>query len=168
MAFHSMNSGDFYFWQPITCIFFHDTPNHLLFNLIYFILFGFFIENELDRKWFSFLIITPIIFSFILVEYTWSINGFELPNIGLSNVVYGLSAFLIFLKNRNQSLFLLVLKLLAILDIVLVLWNSKNCAFSNCASVDSSDVAHLGGIIGGTICAIIYYNPFTQKKMGNL
>ena len=102
------------------------------------------------------------------MQYTWSINGFELPNIGLSSVVYGLTTFFIFLKNRNQSLILLVLKLLAIVDIVLVLWDCKNCAFSNCSSVDSSDVSHLGGIIGGTICAIIYYNPFTQKKIGNL
>jgi membrane associated rhomboid family serine protease len=31
--------------------------------------------------------------------------------------------------------------------------------------VDISDAAHLGGIIGGTIAAMIYYNRFTQKKI---
>ena len=82
-----------------------------------------------------------------------------MPNVGLSSVVYGLTSFFIFFKNRNQGLILLVLKLLAILEIVLVLWDCKNCAFSNCSSVDSSDASHLGESLysdGEHRCAVLF------------
>ena len=45
------------------------------------------------------------------------------------------------------------------------MWECRYCVFSNCSSVDVSDASHLGGVLGGTIAAMIYYNRFTQKKI---
>ena len=170
LSLHSLASIDFSFWQPITCAFLHVSPEHILFNLAYFVLYGFFIENEMSKKWFAFFMLMSIIFSFILVQYTWSVNGYESerPLIGLSGVGYGLSASFLFIRNRNKSLLYLIVQIITFLGIASVFWECRYCLFSNCSSVDISDAAHLGGIIGGTIAAILYYNRFTQKKVANL
>lgn len=153
IAQYSMYSDNFYIWQPITCTFAHADPFHLLFNILYFVLFGYFIEKQIGTKWYLFLVLCSITVSFIFKQMYWTGT---VPILGLSSVVYGVTSFILFVKTHNDVI-LATLKVLAI-----------TCLLSDCKEwinhIDLTSASHIGGALGGVLVGIIYLIYSAVKK----
>ncbi len=153
IALHSIYDTAFFIWQPLTCTFAHVDPFHLMYNTLYFILFGYFVEKQIGTTWYLLLVLSSILGSFICVQYNWIIGN---PIIGLSSVVYGVNVFVLFVKTRNN----VILAIIKLLGFVFLLSQLKDCNIN----INTTDASHIGGCIGAVLFSIIYFCYRAVKK----
>lgn len=131
-------------WTPITYMFFHGSPTHLLFNMIGLFFFGPALEARLGSRNFLILYVMGGIFGAILSIIT----SFRIPIIGASAALYAIMfAFARYWPHQRILLFMVIpveARLLVILMTVLSLWGGFGMWGSGIAHF-----AHLGGFLGG-------------------
>lgn len=116
LAFSTENLLYAKIWTPITALFIHSDPAHLIGNMVFFYVFGNTIEKELDYKWVLIPFFVGGIASFLL-----SIPFFETSTlmIGASAAIFTLTAIVMLLKPLKFSFyFLMPLGLVAIIYLV--------------------------------------------------
>jgi membrane associated rhomboid family serine protease len=128
-----------YPWTILTTIFLHADILHIAGNLLFLLLFGFILEEQVTKsQWFATFFITGIVgsFSFIALDVASSVlTGFPSPStgfdcaVGASGAIYGIMGTAVGLKVVILLIFLLGLDIFA----------------------GGGTPAHLGGLVAGLI-----------------
>lgn len=141
-------------WQPVTYLFLHDGPLHLLFNMLALWMFG----VELERVWGTAFFLryymvcgvgaaaTTLIVSLLPFAFAEAVYGSL--TIGASGAVYGLLlAYAIYYPHRPIYLYLLF----PVPARVFVLITGAIVLYSSLSSVGDgvAHVTHLGGLVAG-------------------
>lgn len=141
-------------WTVLTTIFLHVNVLHIASNLVFLLLFGFILEEQVDKtKWATTFFVTGLVGSLSFVAYDtigYVLTGFPNPSsypdcaVGASGAVYGIMGTALGLK-----VFLLLVFLLG-LDI-----------FAN-----GGTPAHLGGLVAGLV--LRKYWSLASKPFGGI
>jgi membrane associated rhomboid family serine protease len=148
LGLYQFSNENFNLYQILTFSFCHATdPYHLIYNCVYFLLFGILVEKMLGNK-FLILILINIITQVVGVQFITTDTNF----IGLSSILFSTITFLIFSKNNFDKLISFSLKLVLLLFIfndcfsliMMSLNNINNPYFYTC-------YLHFLGVFGGFI-----------------
>jgi membrane associated rhomboid family serine protease len=147
--------GRLWLWQPVTYLFLHDGPLHLLFNMLVLWMFG----VDLERRWgqqaflrYYFVCgigagLCSLLASFLPIDVADALS--RIPTIGASGGVYGLLlAYGLLFPDRIIYLFIFPVpaRIYVIIAGALVLWSSIQDRSGNTAHF-----AHLGGMLFGYV-----------------
>ena len=138
LAFSTQNLLSARIWTPITALFIHSDPAHLIGNMIFFYIFGNTIENELDYKWLLIPFFVGGIVSFLL-----SIPFFETSTlmVGASAAIFTLTAIVMLLKPLKFSFYFLMP-----LGLVAVIYFAYNLIAINMGT--QGNISYIGHVIG--------------------
>jgi membrane associated rhomboid family serine protease len=138
-------------WQPVTYMFLHDGPIHILFNLLGIWMFGVELERLWGTKFFvRYYAITGIgagltVIAVGLLPFDATARTYEAITIGASGALYGiLMAFAIYFPDRPILMFL-IFPVPAKYFVMIV----GALAFLSGPGSQVSQAAHLGGLIFG-------------------
>jgi membrane associated rhomboid family serine protease len=138
-------------WQPVTYMFLHGGPVHILFNMLGIWMFG----VELERMWGTRLFLKYYAITGIgagltvmlvgLLPFAWAASTYQATTIGASGALYGLlMAFAYYFPDRPLLMFLLfpipAKYFVAIVGAI---------AFLSAPNSQVSETAHLGGLVIG-------------------
>lgn len=137
------------FWQPLTMMFLHDPPWHILFNMIALWSLGTAIEITVGSKRFLLLyLFSGLTASAFIVIFQPDIM---LPTVGASGAIAGLlGAIAVFYPRSEMLIFFFPMKartaaiVIAIGSVLLSIYDR------------SSGISHLGHLLGGLIGGILY------------
>jgi len=139
LYFSGENLARGYFWTPITSLFIHASPMHLIGNIIFLYVFGSTIEKEIGSAKMVAAFFLGGILSFILSLYFY---GFSVIMVGASAAIFTLIAMVMLIKPLKLSwLFFMPLGLVAI---IYFLYN----AFTVYFGIGEDSVGYWGHIIG--------------------
>lgn len=141
----------YFLWQPMTYLFLHGDPLHILFNLLGIWMFG----VELERLWGTkqfvrYYAITGIgagltVIAVSLLPFTATSFNYQAVTIGASGALYGLlAAFAYYFPDRPILMFLLF-PIPAKYFVMIV----GAMAFLSTSNTRVSEAAHLGGLVIG-------------------
>ncbi|HYM19385.1 MAG TPA: rhomboid family intramembrane serine protease [Candidatus Kapabacteria bacterium] len=150
---YPLQSGNFYFWQPVTYMFLHGGFGHIFFNMFALIIFGPALEAAWgSRKTFIYYMLCGLGGGFAHLIISPMLGGGGGPLLGASGAIFGfLVAFgLIFPDQPIYLYFLIPIKAkYAVLGFILI----------EVMSIPASDgvghLAHLGGAVVGIIYILI-------------
>jgi membrane associated rhomboid family serine protease len=142
----------FQLWRWIISMFLHASATHLFFNMIALFFFGRILEKETEPRWFlSIYFVSGLIgaLAFILTS--------AVPVVGASAAIFGLMGAVMLLKPLERVyvfLFPLPLGIVAALFII----TESFIAYFQPGFGNVAHIAHVGGIITGTLFALSF-NP---------
>jgi membrane associated rhomboid family serine protease len=141
-------------WTILTAIFLHVSPVHIASNLVFLLLFGFILQEQVPKsKWLATFFITGVVgsVSFVLWDVAgYALTGFHNPNsfpdcaVGASGAVYGIIGTAVGLRGA------IILILLFGLDIF----------------AGGGTPAHLGGLAAGL--ALRQYWSLARRPFGGI
>lgn len=138
-------------WTWFTSLFLHASASHLFFNMLGLYFFGKILEEEADSKWFlSIYFISGLIGSFVFILTSAS------PIVGASGCVFGIMGAAMLLnpiKRIHLYLFPLPLGIVAIMFLVV---EALVVYFQQPEFGAIAHIAHLGGVIAGSVFAFFY------------
>ncbi|MDR1833928.1 MAG: rhomboid family intramembrane serine protease [Propionibacteriaceae bacterium] len=141
--------GEGAFWQPLTSMFTHEAPLHLLFNMVALWFLGPMLERIVGRgRFLALYLISGLAGS---VAVIW-LSGADTSTLGASGAIFGLMGGTLVIAHKvgapvRQILF----------------WIGLNVVFTF-ASQGISWQGHIGGLIGGlVVAAILAYGPSSPK-----
>lgn len=149
--------GENQWYRFITCMFLHGDVYHLSGNMIYLYSLGDMVEKEFGHvKYFLLYMLSGIAGSVASMAFSILTKDFT-PAVGASGAIFGITGALLWvtIRNRGGDKKLTVLKM-----IFLIVYSLYNGFIST--NVDNA--AHIGGLIGGFVLAIILY----RKKRGKM
>ena len=138
-------------WQPVTYMFLHDGPIHILFNMLGIWMFGVELERMWGTKFFvRYYAITGIgagltVIAAGLLPFEATEPAYRAVTIGASGALYGLlMAFAIYFPDRPILMFL-IFPVPAKYFVMIV----GGLAFLSAPGSQVSEAAHLGGLVFG-------------------
>ena len=138
-------------YRFLTSVFLHDGYSHIFGNMMSFLLCGFFIEDKINTRKFTILLILSGLLSSLLTAYI----EVESLCLGFSGVIYGLYGYLLLyyifyyrsLDERLKRLYFFYL---------VSFFFSFISSFNTYKEKNIGLFAHLGGLIGGIIVGLNY------------
>ena len=135
----AIQDGDY--WRLVTAGFLHDGLPHLLFNMLGLYILGTLLEPAVGTKRFALIYFVSLLtgsFGALLQEDLGA-------TVGASGAVFGLmGATAVVMWNRGLNIF----------ESGLGLWIGLNLVISFLPGLNISWGGHIGGLIGGTLCAL--------------
>ena len=143
-ALYPVNTGYFSFYQLVTHLFIHANPEHLFFNMLFFLIAGIEVEEYFGKKFLSFYLLSGIFSSGL---YCLGSNG---GIIGASGAVFSVLTVFTILTIRNEnfkhSIHLKIKSFFYIFFILIELYNAVSFPYDNIGHW-----SHIFGVIFGTI-----------------
>ncbi len=139
-------------WRWFTAMFLHANASHLFFNMLGLYFFGKILEEEVRKDWF----LSIYFVSGLIGDFVYMFTSPE-PVVGASGAIFGVMGAVMLLnpvKKIHLYLFPLPLGIIAITFAIfetIVVYFQPSLAPSNVANV-----AHLGGLLTGSIFAYFY------------
>ena len=144
-------------WRMITATFAHSPSSflHILFNMFTLWMFGQALESILGRARFITLYLIAGLAGSLGVMYFDLALGLELnPVVGASGAIFGLmGAYLVILRHLGSNSTSLLI--LVVINVVIGFLPGSNLSWQ----------AHVGGLIGGAITALIYTRTRPREKL---
>jgi membrane associated rhomboid family serine protease len=137
-------------WRWVTSMFLHASASHLFFNMIALYFFGRMLEGEVRRQWFlSIYLASGLLggFAFIMTS--------AVPVVGASAAIFGLMGAVMLLRPLERVhlfLFPLPMGIVAALFII----TESFIAYYQPVFGNVAHVAHIGGIVTGTLFALFF------------
>lgn len=157
------------FWTPITSIFLHASPEHLLLNMFAFYFFGRVVEQQLGWKKMILIFIGTGIAGDAALSAA-ALLGFSsplIPTIGASGAIFGLLGVAMFLKPLEFVVYPYIVPVpLILVAILYVLYNvlALSAVVASGQESDIAYVAHMGGLAAGVLAGL----KIEGKKRGAL
>lgn len=150
-VFSLSGPGAWQVWTWFTSLFLHASASHLFFNMLGLYFFGKILEEEVDSKWFlSIYFISGLIGSFVFIMTSAS------PIVGASGCVFGVMGAAM-LMNPIKRIHLYIFPLpLGIVAIMFLVVETLVIYFQQPEFGTIAHIAHLGGVIAGSIFAFFY------------
>lgn len=144
-------------YRFITCIFLHADVYHLSGNLIYLYTLGDMAEQELGHvKYLILYLLSGVIGNAVSFAFSIATKDYT-PSLGASGAIFGITGALLWITIRNKGE---DKKLTALKMMFLIAYSLYNGFIST--NVDNA--AHVGGLIGGFVLAIILYRKQGKAK----
>lgn len=144
-------------YRFITCMFLHGDVYHLSSNMIYLYTLGDMVEKDLGHiKYFLLYMLSGIAGGAASMAFSVLTKDFT-PAVGASGAIFGITGALlwIIIRNKGGDKKLTVLKMIFL--IVYSLYNGF-------VSTNIDNAAHVGGLIGGFVLAIILYRKKSKER----
>lgn len=140
-------------WRWFTAMFLHDTGgvSHLFFNMLGLYFFGKNLEEETNKQWFLFIyFVSGLVGSMVFIFTNAS------PVVGASGAVFGLlGASMLLNPTKRVHIYLFPLPL-GIVAVAFIIFESMVAYFQPARFANVATVAHLSGIITGSLFAFFY------------
>jgi len=130
-------------WTPITTLFVHFDPAHLIGNMVFLYVFGKVVEEETSAKIATIAFFVGGVGSLIISSFYY---GFNVPMIGASGAIFTLSATAMLIKPLKSSVFLLFIPL-GLVAILYFIFNVVAVSLGLGGNVGY--VAHVAGFLIG-------------------
>lgn len=138
-------------WRWVTSMFLHVSASHLFFNMIGLYFFGKIFEEEVDKQWFlSTYFIAGLIGTFVFMMTSAS------PVVGASGAVFGVMGAAMLLNPVKRIRIYLFPLPLGIIAIIFLIVETMVVYFQPQEFAGVANIAHLGGVITGSIFAFFY------------
>ncbi|MFZ3077844.1 MAG: rhomboid family intramembrane serine protease [Candidatus Aenigmatarchaeota archaeon] len=157
------------FWTPLTSMFLHASPMHLLLNMFALYFFGRVVEQQLGWKKMLLVFIGTGIAGDVAISIT-AIIGLSsalIPTIGASAAIFGLLGVAMFLKPMEIVMYPYIVPVPLILVALLYVLYNITAFVAVVASGQESEiayVAHIGGLAAGILAGL----KIEGKKRGAL
>jgi len=150
-------------WVPLTSIFLHADPSHLIFNMIALYFFGKVVEQSLGRKKFliTFFASGFIADMFVIASDFIGFSSATVPTIGASAAIFGLMGIAMVTKPLELIFYPYLIPIpLVLVAFIYTLYNISTflLVITGQTSSNVSYVSHIGGIISGL------FMGFTEKS----
>ncbi len=146
-------------WTPITSMFLHASPEHLLLNMFALYFFGRVVEQQLGWKKMLLIFIGTGIAGDIALSAA-ALSGFSsifVPTIGASAAIFGLLGVAMFLKPLEFVIYPYIVPIpLVLIAILYVLYNIIAFMSVLATGLESeiAYVAHIGGFVAGVLTGL--------------
>ncbi len=150
-----INEGQWY--RFFTCIFLHADAYHLCSNVIYLYALGNLVEREIGHvKYFVLYMVSGLIADFASLAFSVLTKDFT-PSLGASGAIFGITGALLWIviRNRGRHEFATIPKIMFLIVYSL---------YSGFISTNVDNAAHVGGLIGGFLLAILLYRRKGEEK----
>jgi len=142
-------------WRWFTSMFLHVSASHLFFNMLGLYFFGKALEDDMSPGWFA----AVYFISGLIGTFAYMFTN-SMPVVGASGCVFGIMGAAMFL-NPIKRIHLYIFPLpLGLVAIIFVIFESMAVFFQPEALAELTsgvaNVAHIGGIITGTMFAFFY------------
>jgi hypothetical protein len=144
-------------WRWVTSMFLHASASHLFFNMIALYFFGRILERETKPQWFLSIYFVSGFLGALAFIFTSSV-----PVVGASAAIFGLMGAVMLLKPLEKVFVLLFPLPLGIVAAMFIITESF-VAYYQPSFGNVAHVAHLGGIVTGTLFALSF-NPEKALK----
>ncbi len=156
-------------WSPITSIFLHASPEHLLLNMFAFYFFGRVVEQQLGWKKMLLIFLGAGLAGNAALSAVAlaGLSSSLVPTVGASGAIFGLLGAAMFLKPLDLVIYPYIIPVpLILVAILYVLYNLLAFAAVLATGQESeiAYVAHLGGLAAGVIAGL----KIEGKKRGAL
>ena len=143
-------------WTPVTSLFVHATPLHLILNMIALFFFGHIVEQGLGRKRFMLIFFASGFAgeAAMLLAAHLGIMPAGLPTVGASAAIFGLMAAAVLVKPFEIIVYPYLIPLpLVVVAVVYSVYNVAAflAALGNGAATDVAYVSHFGGLAMGAL-----------------
>ncbi len=141
-----------YWWGPITSLFIHASPDHLLLNVLALYFFGRAVESELGKKKFLFIFFVSGVAGDLFMALTTLFSPSSIPTVGASGAIFGLMGAAMIVRPLEMIFYPYLVPIP--LFLVAVLYTVYNVAefaalLITGQQTDIAYAAHLGGAIAG-------------------
>lgn len=137
-------------WTPVTTLFVHFDPVHLIGNMIFLYVFGKVVEEEIEAKMTMIAFFTGGVASLLISTFFY---GFDVAMIGASGAIFTLSAAAMLIKPLKSSLFFFFIPL----GLVAILYFIFNVfAVSLGLGGNVGYVAHVAGFLIGIPFGVVF------------
>ncbi len=161
---HLVYSGDRLkqgiFWSPITTLFVHFDPAHLLGNMIFLYVFGKVVEEQAGAKMTLAAFLVGGVGSLMISSFFY---GFDVAMIGASGAIFTLAAAAMLIKPLKSSLFFLFIPL-GLIAILYFIFNVFAVALGFGGNVGY--VAHVAGFLIGVPLGMAFSKGEWAKNLG--
>jgi len=149
-------------WRWFTSLFLHVSASHLFFNMLGLYFFGKALEDDMSPGWFG----AAYLVSGLIGSFAYMFTS-AMPVVGASGCVFGVMGAAMFI-NPIKRIHLYIFPLpLGIVAILFVIFESMAVFFQPEAFAEVTsgvaNVAHIGGVITGTMFAF-FYSPKRAVK----
>lgn len=152
---YMINQNEWY--RFITCMFLHGDVYHLSSNMIYLYTLGDMVEKELGHvKYFLLYMLSGIAGSAVSMAFSILVKDFT-PSLGASGAIFGITGALLWIVIRNKGRH-------AEITIPKIIFLIAYSLYNGFVSTNVDNAAHLGGLIGGFVLAIILYRKKGKAK----
>ncbi|MBE5882220.1 MAG: rhomboid family intramembrane serine protease [Lachnospiraceae bacterium] len=150
-----INEHDWY--RFITSVFLHADVYHLSGNMIYLYTLGDIVERELGHvKYFVLYMLSGLAGNIMSMAFSIVMNDFT-PSLGASGAIFGITGALLWIVIRNRGRH----EEITIPKIIFLIAYSLYNGF---VSTNVDNAAHVGGLIGGFVLAILLYRKKGKAK----
>lgn len=150
-----INEGQWY--RFLTCMFLHADVYHLSSNMIYLYTLGDMAEKELGHiKYFLLYILSGLSGTTLSMFFSILAKDFT-PSLGASGAIFGITGALLWIIIRNKGRY-------AGITIPKIIFLIAYSLYNGFISTNVDNAAHLGGLIGGFVIAIILYRKKGKAK----
>ena len=138
-------------WRWFTSLFLHVSASHLFFNMIGLYFFGKIFEEEVNKAWFlSTYFVSGLIGTFVFMMTSVS------PVVGASGCVFGVMGIAMLLNPVKRIRLYLFPLPVGIIAIIFLIVETMVVYFQPQEVSGVANIAHLGGVMTGTIFAFFY------------
>jgi membrane associated rhomboid family serine protease len=146
-------------WTPLTSIFLHASPTHLLLNMFALYFFGRVVEQQLGwKKMILIFLVTGIAGDAAVAAAAYAgLVSPLIPTIGASGAIFGLLGAAMFLKPLEFVVYPYIIPVpLILVALLYVLYNVLALAavVASGQESDISYVAHIGGLVAGVLIGL--------------
>ncbi|NOZ82124.1 MAG: rhomboid family intramembrane serine protease [Candidatus Micrarchaeota archaeon] len=147
------------FWTPLTSIFLHASPEHLILNMIALYFFGRSIELSLGRKKFLLIFFGSALLGDLFI-YSGSLLGIypsDIPTVGASAGIFGLLGAAMLVRPFDLVFYPYLIPVPLVLVAILYVMYNIGGFIASVVSPEQAGISylsHLGGFLGGIIFAL--------------
>lgn len=147
-------------WRWITSIFMHVSASHIFFNMLGLFFFGRILEDEIPRQWFiGIFFISGLLGNFVFMFTSMA------PVVGASGAMFGVMGAAMLL-NPLRKVYLYVFPLpLGIVAVTFVIFESLVVYFQSQEFSQVANIAHIAGILTGSVFALFFDTRKALKSM---
>ncbi len=147
-------------WRWITSLFLHASASHIFFNMLGLYFFGRILEDEVNPQWF----LGVYFVSGLLGNFVFMLTS-AAPVVGASGAMFGIMGAAMLL-NPLRKVYLYVLPLpLGIVAVTFVIFESLVVYFQPQEFSQVANIAHIAGILVGSVFALFYDTRKALKGM---
>ena len=144
-------------YRFLTSVFLHGDVQHLTGNMIYLYAVGDMVEREFGRfKYIVLYLLSGLAGNALSLLFSVLTNDFT-PSLGASGAIFGLTGALLWIIVRNKGRY----EAITLAKIIFLIAYSLYNGF---ISTNVNNAAHIGGLIGGFVLAILLYRKRDKAK----
>jgi membrane associated rhomboid family serine protease len=147
-------------WRWITSLFMHASASHIFFNMLGLYFFGRILEDEISLQWFlSVYFVSGLLGNFVFMLTSTA------PVVGASGAMFGIMGAAMLL-NPLRKVYLYVFPLpLGIVAVTFVIFESLVVYFQPQEFSQVANIAHVAGILVGSVFALFFDTRKALKSM---